>query len=53
MQQITNFRISFPFGRPDNALKTTIKLLEQVLTHKIELNVDLPELLGLGLNRNF
>ncbi|KAL5265118.1 hypothetical protein ACHWQZ_G006007 [Mnemiopsis leidyi] len=46
MQQITHFRNSFPFGRPDNALKTTIKLLEQVLTHKIELKVDLPDLLA-------
>ncbi|XP_020296895.1 calcium-dependent secretion activator isoform X2 [Pseudomyrmex gracilis] len=30
-KQITNFRYSFPFGRPDGALKSTLSLLERVL----------------------
>ena len=46
MTQITTFRNSFPFGRPDGALKTTILLLEQVLTNKIELQVDCCDLEG-------
>ncbi|XP_067934270.1 calcium-dependent secretion activator 1-like isoform X2 [Watersipora subatra] len=29
--QITHFRYSFPFGRPDGALKATLSLLEKVL----------------------
>ena len=29
--QVTNFRFSFPFGRPDGALKATLSLLERVL----------------------
>ncbi|CAF1368348.1 unnamed protein product [Didymodactylos carnosus] len=31
-QQVTNFRVSFPFGRPDGAIKATLSLLERVLT---------------------
>ncbi|CAL7937292.1 unnamed protein product [Xylocopa violacea] len=30
-EQITNFRYSFPFGRPDGALKATLSLLERVM----------------------
>jgi hypothetical protein len=30
-KQITNFRYCFPFGRPENALKGTLSLLERVL----------------------
>ncbi|XP_019699908.1 calcium-dependent secretion activator isoform X1 [Harpegnathos saltator] len=30
-KQITNFRYSFPFGRPEGALKSTLSLLERVL----------------------
>ncbi|XP_076394472.1 calcium-dependent secretion activator 1 isoform X2 [Megachile rotundata] len=30
-KQITNFRYSFPFGRPDGALKATLSLLERVM----------------------
>ncbi|XP_076676723.1 calcium-dependent secretion activator 1 isoform X2 [Andrena cerasifolii] len=30
-KQITNFRYSFPFGRPEGALKATLSLLERVL----------------------
>ncbi|XP_076224576.1 calcium-dependent secretion activator 1 isoform X2 [Nomia melanderi] len=29
--QITNFRYSFPFGRPEGALKATLSLLERVM----------------------
>ncbi|XP_019765396.1 calcium-dependent secretion activator isoform X3 [Dendroctonus ponderosae] len=31
--QVTNFRYTFPFGRPEGALKATIALLERVLMH--------------------
>ncbi|XP_034189147.1 calcium-dependent secretion activator 1 isoform X1 [Osmia lignaria lignaria] len=30
-KQITNFRYSFPFGRPEGALKATLSLLERVM----------------------
>ncbi|XP_020723148.1 calcium-dependent secretion activator isoform X2 [Bombus affinis] len=30
-EQITNFRYSFPFGRPEGALKATLSLLERVM----------------------
>ncbi|XP_032677486.1 calcium-dependent secretion activator isoform X2 [Odontomachus brunneus] len=30
-KQITNFRFSFPFGRPEGALRSTLSLLERVL----------------------
>ena len=30
--QLTNFRFCFPFGRPEGALKSTLSLLERVLT---------------------
>ncbi|XP_066582682.1 calcium-dependent secretion activator isoform X2 [Prorops nasuta] len=30
-KQVTNFRYSFPFGRPEGALKATLSLLERVL----------------------
>ncbi|KAJ6641226.1 Calcium-dependent secretion activator 1 [Pseudolycoriella hygida] len=33
--QITNFRFSFPFGRPEGALKSTLSLLERVLMKDI------------------
>ncbi|CAF3923276.1 unnamed protein product [Adineta steineri] len=33
--QVTNFRFSFPFGRPEGALKATLSLLERVLTKDI------------------
>jgi hypothetical protein len=33
--QVTNFRFSFPFGRPDGALKATLSLLERVLSKDI------------------
>ncbi|XP_036356657.1 calcium-dependent secretion activator 1 isoform X5 [Octopus sinensis] len=33
--QITNFRYSFPFGRPEGALKATLSLLERVLMKDI------------------
>ncbi|XP_015112317.1 calcium-dependent secretion activator isoform X2 [Diachasma alloeum] len=34
-KQITNFRYSFPFGRPEGALKATLSLLERVLMKDI------------------
>ncbi|XP_046425549.1 calcium-dependent secretion activator isoform X1 [Neodiprion virginianus] len=34
-KQITNFRFSFPFGRPEGALKATLSLLERVLMKDI------------------
>ena len=30
--QLTNFRFCFPFGRPEGALKSTLSLLERVVT---------------------
>ncbi|CAF4225607.1 unnamed protein product, partial [Rotaria sordida] len=33
--QVTNFRFSFPFGRPEGALKATLSLLERVLSKDI------------------
>ena len=30
--QLTNFRFCFPFGRPEGALKSTLSLLERVIT---------------------
>ncbi|CAG2109244.1 unnamed protein product [Medioppia subpectinata] len=33
--QITNFRYSFPFGRPEGSLKATLSLLERVLMKDI------------------
>ncbi|XP_044016628.1 calcium-dependent secretion activator isoform X3 [Aphidius gifuensis] len=41
-KQITNFRYSFPFGRPEGALKATLSLLERVLMKDIATPV-LPE----------
>ncbi|KAL7290105.1 hypothetical protein TKK_0015827 [Trichogramma kaykai] len=34
-KQITNFRFSFPFGRPEGTLKATLSLLERVLMKDI------------------
>ncbi|XP_014212617.1 calcium-dependent secretion activator isoform X3 [Copidosoma floridanum] len=40
--QITNFRVCFPFGRPEGALRATLTLMERVLA-KDSTNVDTEE----------
>ncbi|CAF3415367.1 unnamed protein product, partial [Rotaria sp. Silwood2] len=37
--QVTNFRFSFPFGRPEAALKATLSLLECVLSKDISIPI--------------
>ncbi|PAA51579.1 hypothetical protein BOX15_Mlig000167g1 [Macrostomum lignano] len=43
MQQLTEFRFYFPFGRPEGALKGTLSLLERVLMKDIVTPVDAAE----------
>ncbi|PIK39941.1 putative calcium-dependent secretion activator 1 [Apostichopus japonicus] len=45
-QQITRFRYSFPFGRPEGALKATLSLLERVLMKDIVTPVPPEEVRG-------
>ncbi|XP_065559155.1 calcium-dependent secretion activator-like isoform X2 [Artemia franciscana] len=45
--QITNFRLCFPFGRPEGALKATLSLLEQVLMKDCMTPVPADEVRGL------
>ncbi|XP_057323000.1 calcium-dependent secretion activator isoform X2 [Microplitis mediator] len=45
--QITNFRYSFPFGRPEGALKATLSLLERVLMKDISTPVPPDEVRGM------
>ncbi|XP_048874250.1 calcium-dependent secretion activator 1-like isoform X1 [Brienomyrus brachyistius] len=44
--KITNFRYSFPFGRPEGALKATLSLLERVLMKDIVTPVPQEEVKG-------
>ncbi|XP_015602343.1 calcium-dependent secretion activator isoform X2 [Cephus cinctus] len=46
-KQITNFRYSFPFGRPEGALKATLSLLERVLMKDIATPVPPEEVRGM------
>ncbi|XP_033214599.1 calcium-dependent secretion activator isoform X3 [Belonocnema kinseyi] len=46
-KQITNFRFSFPFGRPEGALKATLSLLERVLMKDIVTPVPPEEVRGM------
>ncbi|XP_023290485.1 calcium-dependent secretion activator isoform X2 [Orussus abietinus] len=46
-KQITNFRSSFPFGRPEGALKATLSLLERVLMKDISSPIPAEEVRGM------
>ncbi|XP_044576566.1 calcium-dependent secretion activator isoform X2 [Cotesia glomerata] len=46
-KQITNFRYTFPFGRPEGALKGTLSLLERVLMKDISSNGPSDEVRGI------
>ncbi|XP_001604604.4 calcium-dependent secretion activator isoform X2 [Nasonia vitripennis] len=49
-EQITNFRFSFPFGRPDGALRGTLSLLEGVLMKDMVTPVPPEEVRGMIKN---
>ncbi|CBY12683.1 unnamed protein product [Oikopleura dioica] len=45
--QLANIRYSFPFGRPEGALKATLSLLERVLMNDLSTPVPMEEIKGI------